>query len=152
MTLSLITAALLEGGLLFWTQLRPSDMWVKLSDADLIAHSEIIVVAELIGQTKLALSPGDAPLTLGVLKVDESFKGSAAGSLVLLVLPTPAPLRPSTDLAYQKGQKGLWFLRARLVGQVGLYMADHPQRFIPSTNSAAIEAMRKTLESPPKKP
>ena len=139
-----LEAALIGGGLLLYMQVGSSGMFAKMSDADLIARSDVIVEAELIGQTRVTLSPSEAPLTLGVLRIDEAFKGVRDESLLLLVLASPDRLRSSSDISYQKGQSGLWFLRARAPG---LYLADHPQRFLAATNATALEAMKKTLKS-----
>jgi hypothetical protein len=140
------TAALFEGGLLLWTQVSSGGMFARMSDAELVAKSEVIVQAELIGQTRVTLSPSEGALTLGILRIDEAFKGAKDESLLLLVMASPDRPRSSSDISYQKGQRGLWFLRSRAPGQ-GLYLADHPQRFVSATDGAALEAMRKTVKN-----
>lgn len=120
-------------------------MWVKLSDAELIDGSDIIVSAELIGQTQFRVAPDQPKLTVGVLRVDEVLKGDAGISVALLVLPSPNAPRSSTDLVYRKGQKGLWFLHVRDQKDSGLHRADHPQRFVPLEQSAQIDAFKRLL-------
>ena len=122
-------------------------MWVRLSDAELIEQSDIIVGAELIGHTQLRLAPDRPKLTLGVLRVDDVLKGDAGITVALLVLPSPDAPRSSTDLLYRKGQKGLWFLRVRDQKDAGLYLADHPQRFVPVEQAQGrIQALREQLK------
>ncbi len=129
-------------------------MWARLTDAELIAKSDVIVMAELIGQTRVTLPPAQAPVSLGVLQVEEVLKGDPHRSLLLLVLPSPKGPQSSSDIFYRKGQRGLWFLRPRKAGAVGLYLADHPQRFLSMSTKHAdqIEAFRKTLQAEAAKP
>ena len=123
-------------------------MWARLTDKELIAKSDVIVLAELVGQTKMKLASEGPVLLLGVLRVEEIFKGDPEETAVLLLLPSPEAPRASTDILYRKGQRGLWFLRVRKPGEMGLYLADHPQRFL-STPEAAdrIEAFRRELQT-----
>ena len=103
-------------------------MWEKLSDADLVAKSEVIVRGEVVGLTRLE-APGQGPLALAGVKVQETFKGPER-SLVLVVEPLPEGPISSSDISHAVGTNGLWFLRARPVGPGGVFLADHPQRFV----------------------
>jgi len=123
-------------------------MWATLTDKQLVAKSDLIVMAELIGQTEVKLAADGAILLLGVLQVEEVLKGDRQQTAVLLVLPSPGAPRASTDILYRKGQRGLWFLRARTQGESGLYLADHPQRFLSATREAGrIEEFRRVLQA-----
>src|SRR5439155_1402141 len=98
-------------------------MWAKLSDAELVEQSAAIVVAELVGETRMALPGGRGELRLGVLRIDERFKlpaDSESVSHLLLVLPDAAKPRTGEDLSFRLGQKGVWFLREREAGSAGL--------------------------------
>ena len=48
-------------------------MWVKFSDTELIEKSDVIITAELIGQTQVNIN--QTKFVVGVLKVAEVLKG-----------------------------------------------------------------------------
>jgi hypothetical protein len=136
-----------------WAALAVALMqFARFSDADLVDRSEVIVVAELIGHTQLTLAPSRAVTTYGVLQVREALKGAVPASNALLLLEQPTPGGPisSSDIRYRVGQSGLWFLRVRTPGDVGPYLADHPQRFVPTTDKS-FETL-KALSKAPRKP
>jgi len=110
-------------------------MWVRLSDSQLCAQSEVIVTGEIIGQTEVKRSDDEQSLWLGVLQVDEVLKGDTQLTVLLLVLPSPKGPTASNAITYSKGQKGIWFLRARTPEETGLYLADHPQRLVPAADA-----------------
>ena len=104
--------------------------WIYLTPEQLAEQSDVILVGELIGRDRVRLSDDGPVLNVGVIRVEEVVKGGTQRSVVLLML---APSRPdglvaSTDVFFQDGQRGLWYLRAR--GE-GLYVADRPDRFVP---------------------
>jgi hypothetical protein len=121
--------------------------FARLSDAELVERSEVVVVAELIGHTQLTTSP-NRTVTYGVLQVREVLKGTASPSRTMLLIeqPTPGGLVSSSDITYRVGQSGIWFLRVRTPGEVGPYLADNPQRFVPSTDKSfeSLKALAKT--------
>ena len=121
-------------------------MWVKLSDTELVEKSEVIITAELIGQTQVDIN--QAKFVVGVLKVEEVLKGDKDLAVILLALPSAESPRSSTDIFYKDGQKGLWLLRERKVkGESGIYLADHPQRFVSEKHAVAqIELIRNILK------
>lgn len=122
-------------------------MWARMSTSELVERSEIVLYGELIGHTKIALQHGQGKLFLGVLQVEEILKGDKNQTVILLVLPSKNGLVRSTDIFYKKGQKGLWFLRVR-AGEEGVYLADHPQRFMPSGVAAKhLEEIRKIIKN-----
>ncbi len=115
-------------------------MWAGFSDEQLVAASDIIVLGEVVGS-----QPDREAMRL---KVSETLKGEVDGPEVLLSSPPAQAPRSSTDIVYQVGQKGLWFLRiSRQSGQDKVYSADHPQRFISAEQAQAIEAFRNRLRS-----
>lgn len=120
-------------------------MWVKMSDTELVEQSDVIVTAELIGQTQVMIN--QARYVIGALKVEEVLKGDKNQVIILLALPPTEGPRKSDDIFYKKGEKGLWFLRERKEkGDAGIYLADHPCRFIPMKHSVnRIEEIRKII-------
>ena len=124
-------------------------MWVQMSDAELVQRSDLIVQGTWLGQSEVAFSPGPGRLNLGVVAITEVLKGPSASTLVLIVVPGSDAPRSSTDIVYRKGDQGLWLLRARPGGNSGLYLADHPQRFVPSSaGSARIKEIQKAAQQP----
>lgn len=143
MLLRLLVGLVMLGGLL---PQKGQAMWAKLQDAELIAQSSVIVMAELIGETQITLPAQDTALRLGVLQVTETLQGSGLPPFLLLVLPSATGLRSSTDIVYHSGQRGVWFLRPSPAAGHGLYLADHPQRFLSAAESQAqIATIRQLL-------
>lgn len=105
-------------------------MWAKLSDADLIASSSVIVRAELIDKVPFRAAPDQPPLRLGILAVEKVFKGKPELKIALLVLPGDG-LLSSSRVDYATGSKGIWFLREDGDPDSGAYLADNPQRLWP---------------------
>jgi len=136
---------------LCWLALRgipdASAMWAELSDAELVERSPLIVAGTIVGTTRLGLPAGAGALTVGVIRVDAVYKGSPDGEVVLIALPTPRPgVWSSGEITYRPGQDGLWFLRPRGQGTAGLYLADHPQRFVERARmDATLERLRPLL-------
>lgn len=124
-------------------------MWAQMSDAELVQHSDLVVIGEWVGQSSVTL-PGEAgPLELGGIAVAEVLKGPAGQTLALVVTTRADTPRSSTDLIYRRGDRGLWLLRRQPGGRAGLYLADHPQRFVSAAGGAArIEALRRLLPRP----
>ncbi len=121
--------------------------WAKLSDIELVNQSDVIVNAELIGQTQFTIN--QFKYVIGALKVEEVLKGDKNQAVILLALPRTKGPRISTDILYRKGQKGLWFLRERKAkGETGIYLADHPQRFLSIEHAGdQIKAIQKILKN-----
>jgi hypothetical protein len=119
-------------------------MWARLSDAELFDRSDLIVTGTLIGQTRVRI--GTADLTVGVIDVKETFKGEPA-EIAVLVLPTRGQPVSSDALPRATGDSGLWYLRLRTPTENGLYVADHPQRFVPAAEAEqAIKDLRRRRE------
>ncbi len=113
-----------------------------MSESELLERSDLVLTGILIGQSSLRVS-GET-LLLAVIKVDAVYKGPSGLSVVFLALPAADRPIASNDIHYRVGQSGLWFLRQRSVGEQGIFLADHPQRFIPSERaSPQIEALLK---------
>jgi hypothetical protein len=116
-------------------------MWERMSDAQLIERSDLVVTGTLIGHSAVRTSAED--LLLGVVQIDKVYKG-AAETVALIVLPRPDRPISSSDVRFQIGQSGLWFLRLRKADERGIYLADHPQRFTASAQATTqIEALNK---------
>ena len=115
-------------------------MWAKMSDAELIAQSDLIVVGEWVGQSAISLH-GTAR-SLGAVAVSEVLKGDPRQTLALISLPASDAPVASDRVVFKRGDKGLWLLRR--ADAPGLYLADHPQRFVPA-GSAGIESLRKAI-------
>lgn len=105
-------------------------MWASLSDDELIRGSDLIVMGEWQGQTALS-APSVPEISIGVIAISEVWKGAGAPAFALVALPSGNMPRSSSDRVFRRGDRGLWLLRLRPDGQ-GLYLADHPQRFVPS--------------------
>lgn len=123
--------------------------WAPMTDEELCARSDVIVAAELIGETNLRVSADDAAeLTIGILKVTESLRPDSLSAYLLLVLPSSAGPISSSDLHYRNGQEGWWFLRESPVVASGLYLADHPQRFVSAAEDPKrMKRLREIIES-----
>ncbi len=119
-------------------------MFVKLSDAELIEQSGLIVVGELIGRASIGAAQQDGTQVLGVIRVEETFKGEQGVAIVFLALP--GRFMHSADFSYDDGQRGLWYLRLRHADEAGIYVADHPQRFVPMDAAGDLIAALRLLE------
>jgi hypothetical protein len=110
-------------------------MWTKASDDELVKSSALIVEATYTGQSAFSADAGASRMTLGVLRVQKVLRGDPATELVFIRVPTIGLLRKSDDIVFTSGQQGLWFLRADSA-YPGLYLADHPQRFVPDAQAS----------------
>lgn len=122
--------------------------WAPLTDEELCARSDAIVAAELIGRTSLQVSTDAGELTIGVLRVTESLRPDSLSAYLLLVLPSSTGPISSSDLHYSEGQTGWWFLRESSLAASGLYLADHPQRFVSAAEDPKrMKRLREIIES-----
>jgi hypothetical protein len=121
-------------------------MWAAMSDDELIQRSDLIVIGEWLGQASVTLPGAAAAVELGVVAVAETWKGSGERSVVhVLAVPAQAP-RSGSDLRFQRGDRGLWLLREQAGGR-GLFLADHPQRFVAAiSGKARIDVLRQRLK------
>lgn len=123
-------------------------MWARMSEAELIQKSQWIVVGEWMGQAPLRSGQGAATSELGVIVVAEVLRGPQGGLVAFVALPDSGKPVSSSDLRYQRGDRGVWFLRQQQPGDAaGPYLVDHPQRFLRDSadNAAAIAALRQQL-------
>ena len=120
-------------------------MWAQMSDAELVASSDLIVVGEWLGQTEVVLQAGATPQAIGVVAVSETLKGTATAGFALVQRPAATAPRSSSDLDFERGQKGLWLLRAKPGGTKAVFLADHPQRFVNAAQDSARIAALKAL-------
>ncbi len=138
------SVAVIATALMFvWTGVNA--MWARLSDAQLVETSSMIVVGTF-AKTSTVSSDGRTQ-TVGVIEIDTVLKGDLGTKTIWLNVPQPGTPISSSDIVYRIGQKGLWFLRRLAPETIAIYAADHPQRFVPYANARPrIEAVRKFLE------
>lgn len=119
-------------------------MWAALSDAELLRSSDLIVVGEWQGQTALTPGPGGAATSVvGSIRVSEVLKGPEVG-FALVALPSANGPLSGEDVRFRRGERGLWLLRLR-PGSQGLYLADHPQRFVSEKQKHRVLELRQQL-------
>jgi len=121
-------------------------MWINSDEVNLINSSSLIVVATYTGQATFSMSSNDtSPVTFGVLVISKIIKGNLSTKLAFIRVPNPGQIRKSDDLIYENGQTGLWFLRTD-VAYPGIYLVDHPQRFVPKEQQKQkITAVKRLL-------
>lgn len=120
-------------------------MWARLSDEELIASSNLIVMGEWLGETQVTLEGAASAQGVGVIAVSEVLKGKREAGFVLVQRPGAGALRSSSDLSFERGQSGLWLLRAKPGGAQGLYLVDTPQRFVSASSDGERIAVLKRL-------
>lgn len=120
-------------------------MWARLSDDELIASSDLIVQGEWLGETQVALDGAARTQGVGVIAVSEVIKGKRELGFVLVQRPGAGAPRSSSDLDFERGQRGLWLLRAKPGGAQGVYLVDTPQRFVSESGDGERIAVLKRL-------
>lgn len=131
-------------------------MWAPMSNDELVRSSDLIVFGQWMGQTALEVpaAGGTAPIAVafGVIAVEQVYKGQAGLGPVLVATRSPTALRSSDEINYRAGQRGLWLLRRKpgdlSTGSAGLFLADHPQRFVAAGDSARLAEIKKRLPLP----
>jgi hypothetical protein len=103
-------------------------MWAELSESSLIEQSELIVTGTLLARTLVSVPSAALELHLAVIQIDTVLKGDPS----------------QRTITYVSGQSGLWYLRIRAANESGLFLADHPQRFVPTERAA--EPIRRTKQ------
>ena len=142
--------ALILAAILFaWVSASPLQaMFAPYTDRELIEKSDVIVLGEFIGQTEVRVGGAAEPLSLGVIAVREMLKGNPQEKIVLIAVPSPSKPISGSDIVFRPKQEGLWLVTSRPGGPSGIYVADHPQRFVPSgRDQSKIDALRKALRS-----
>lgn len=125
---------------------RARAMFVKMTDDELLAGSELVVLGEWQGQAPA--TDGGRPLgrDVGVVRIERVLKGARAASIVMVVVPGASAPRSGSDVRFAPGDTGLWFLRKVEFANRDVFAADHPQRFLSArTDAAAIERWRRRL-------
>ena len=110
-------------------------MWAKMSEAQLLEYSQLIITGEFLGESEIHDLTKIGTVNLGVIRVDKILKGKVEGTLVFLALPSGEQPKASSSINYSVGTKGLWYLRHRSEGGT-IYLADHPQRFIDEASAS----------------
>lgn len=119
-------------------------MWAGLGDEELVRSSDLIVMGEWQGQTTLSVAPA-VELEAGIIIISEVLKGGGNPAFALVALPASKAPRSSNDPDYRRGDRGLWLLRARPDSK-GLYLIDHPQRFVPvAGGESRIRQLRRLI-------
>lgn len=124
-------------------------MWQGMTDAELQQQSTLVIDGEWVGDAAWPARADGA--RLGVIAIKTVLHGSADGSLAFVLRPPSSRPVSSTDLNFRRGDRGLWFLkRAPAADAAGVYVVDHPQRFLRegTDNAAAIAAWRQRLSRP----
>lgn len=106
-------------------------MYARMTNAQLIAASDLILLGRLTGIEKKPDADGTGQRLVGVLQAEEILKGPQRAGPVWLAVKQSGGLQSSSDIAFSTGQTGLWFLRRLPGGGHAIYAADHPQRFVP---------------------
>jgi hypothetical protein len=122
-------------------------MFARYSDEELISRSDLIVMGEWMGQAAVgrAALGGSAPFQdLGAVTITEVLKGSTAQTVALVATPSTNGLRTGSDIRHKRGDTGMWLLRAKPSAPIGIYLADHPQRF--EADAARIDALLRLLK------
>ena len=123
-----------------------SALWDRLSQAELIGRSNLIAVGELTSSTEEVQTADGRTLHVGLLRIDEVLKGGGEPREERLLLPSPDAPRSSSDIVYTAGQSGLWYLRLQHAAELEIFIADHPQRFVPIERAAdQLELLRQQL-------
>lgn len=121
-------------------------MFALMSDEELVRRSDLIVFGHWAGQSSLQLSAAGERLEIGVIAIQEVLKGPSEQSIALVAVAAHDGLRSSSNISYARNAKGLWLLRQK-PGTAGIYLADHPQRFLAEGKDAKrIEMIRAALK------
>lgn len=132
---------------LMFASIGAQALWARLSESELIDSSGLIVVGTLTEITSETNPSDGRARTYGVIEIDKVLKGDLATKTARLDLPRPGALISSSDITYEAGQKGLWYLRLLEPQSAAVYAADHPQRFVPFADAGPhIEAVLKFLD------
>jgi hypothetical protein len=120
--------------------------WVKRPLLAVISEAKVIVVGKVV-RVQRARSGLPFDYDTAVIAVQEVLKGrwslpldAAAPSEVRVAFPSVHnTVRRSTDIRYQRGQRGVWLLRSR--GRDPRFLADCPQALQPLDKVEEIRAL-----------
>lgn len=134
--------------LLFSIILTPSvtlASWVKLSPEELIEQTQVAVIGEFIGTTRIVTDVKDESLIVGIIKVKELLGRSVQDDFLLFAIRYEGAPLISTTISFNKGQKGLWLLKQHSPNNTVLFSVSHPQQFIPFNDTKSISHLKKLL-------
>ena len=104
--------------------------WLQQTYHESYQEAEIVVVATLFDKINLEIAPNNH-LHLGLLEINQVLKGYSRRGYLFLLLPSVNRPPLSTDLDYNIGEYGIWFLKNHLGPESGLYYVSHPKHFMP---------------------
>jgi len=107
---------------------KASALWIKMDDCELINKSPIIVKAEFREGNLTELGDAPAHVGMGTLIVEHIYKGDIKLRTILIKQPKPNGPRKSTDITFEQGQSGIWYLAQSPYGS-HIYSAGQPQRY-----------------------
>ena len=98
-----------------------------MSDERMIMKSDLIVVGEITRVRRVGFRKNRK--SVATIKIGETLKGDENETVKLAFPVRQRGMMKSTDIFYEKGQEGIWFLRKP--EDDDFYYADHPARFQP---------------------
>lgn len=120
-------------------------MWTALSDCELVDSSELIVNAEFVntlGSDELTRLNFKTDIKgLGILRIHKTYKGTVELTNIYVSQPSASAPISSSDIFFNKGQTGIWFLTKKKGSSDLIYYANHPQRYWPNNTEKDIEAV-----------
>jgi hypothetical protein len=122
-----------------------SASWAKLSSEALIEQTNVAVVGEFIGTTRISSQEVGKELIVGVIKIESVLVGSIQDDLLLIVIRKAGYPLSSSIINFNKGEKGLWLLKQYSSANSLLYSVNHPQQFIASGDVARINHFKSLL-------
>jgi len=117
-----------------------------MTEAELQQQSALILEGEWTGQ---APWPGRSDgAQRGTIAVSRQLSGSLEGAVVQVLRPPAGRPVSSSDLEFRRGDRGLWFLKAAPGEAKGVFIVDHPQRFLRDApeNAAELKAWHERLK------
>ena len=103
-------------------------MFARLSETELVNTADIIISGRYMGEEGICFPGSDREVRVGVIVVDQVYRGETQRSRLYFPLP-PAGLSRSDAIALAVGRQGIWFL-VSVEAAENLYWFNHPQRLL----------------------
>jgi hypothetical protein len=116
--------------------------WVKLSPKELVEQTQVAVIGEFLGTTRIATSMKGKSLVVGIIKVKDDLGISVQYDFLLIAIRYVSAPLISTNIDFKKGQKGLWLLKQHSPDNALLYSASHPQQFVPFSDVSTMNHLK----------